>query len=29
MHTMGSIMKEANEIMDQDERDRAESFFMS
>ncbi|KAJ9101053.1 hypothetical protein QFC21_003271 [Naganishia friedmannii] len=29
MHTMGSIMQEANEIMDQDERDRAESFFMS
>jgi hypothetical protein len=29
MHTMGTIMREANEIMDQDERDRAESFFMS
>ncbi|KAJ9110911.1 hypothetical protein QFC19_001420 [Naganishia cerealis] len=29
MHTMGSIMQEANEIMDQDERNRVESFFMS
>lgn len=29
MHTMGTIMREANEIMDEDERGRAESFFMS
>jgi hypothetical protein len=29
MHTLGSIQKEADQIMDKEEKELAESFFMS